>query len=84
MDATLKSQIPFEKKDIQKKFGKKIRALRNKLGISQGEMAKICKLHWTYISSVERGERNISIINVFKFANALNCDPSTLLVLEDK
>jgi transcriptional regulator with XRE-family HTH domain len=78
-----KSSILFEKKDIQKNFGKKVRMLRNKLGISQGEVAATCNLHWTYISSVERGQRNVSIINIFKIANALNCSPSSLLNYED-
>lgn len=52
-------------------YGKKVRLKRKQLKMSQGELAEKTGLHFTYISSVERGERNISIINVGKIARAL-------------
>lgn len=51
---------------IQENFGKKIRKLRNQLGISQEKFALIIGMDRTYYSSVEKGKRNISIINIKK------------------
>lgn len=58
--------------DIRILVGKRVRELRNKLGISQEELADIAGLDRTYITSVECGKRNISIVNIEKLANALN------------
>ena len=56
---------------IKAKVGKRIKELRNKLGISQEELADIAELDRTYITSVECGKRNISIVNIEKLAIAL-------------
>jgi transcriptional regulator with XRE-family HTH domain len=56
---------------IQKKFGARIRELRQGKGLSQEALAHICDLDRTYIGSVERGERNISLINIHSIASAL-------------
>lgn len=58
--------------DIRLLVGKRVKELRNKLGISQEELADNCELDRTYITSVERGKRNISIVNIEKLAKALN------------
>jgi transcriptional regulator with XRE-family HTH domain len=65
--------------DIRKQFGKKLKELRLKQGLSQEKLAELCNLHRTYISSVERGKRNISLLNIEKIAKALNVDPNILL-----
>ncbi len=57
--------------DIKVLVGKRVKELRNKLGISQEELADIAELDRTYITSVECGKRNISIINIEKLAKAL-------------
>lgn len=57
--------------DIKIAVGKRVKELRNKLGISQEELADTAQLDRTYITSVERGKRNISIVNVEKLAKAL-------------
>lgn len=59
---------------IEEKLGLKIKQLRNKIGISQEELAFRCDLHRTYISSVELGKRNVSIRNIEKIALALNVE----------
>ena len=64
--------------DILHKFGDKVRALRNEKHISQEKLAELADLHRTYIGSVERGERNISLINIKKIADALNIPISEL------
>ena len=58
--------------DIKILVGKRVKELRNKLGVSQEELADMAELDRTYITSIERGKRNISIVNVEKLANALN------------
>lgn len=65
--------------EILKVFGKNVRSLRIKNGLSQEELAELSGLHRTYVGSVERGERNISVINISKIARALNVAPSALL-----
>jgi transcriptional regulator with XRE-family HTH domain len=56
---------------IQKNFGERVRELRRKKGFSQEALALACGLDRTYIGSVERGERNISLLNIYKIAKAL-------------
>ncbi len=58
--------------DLRKLLGSNIRAIRLERGMSQEELANICDLHRTYIGSVERAERNITLSTLVKFANALN------------
>lgn len=65
--------------DILNRFGKAIRGERRKLGISQEELAFRCGLHRTYIGSVERGERNISLENIVKIAKTCDMSASKLL-----
>ena len=65
--------------NIKQKLGARIKDLRIKQGFSQEELAGKCDLHRTYISDIERGERNVSIENVERIAKALDIDPSELL-----
>ena len=65
--------------DIKQKIGKKIKELRIKEGYSQEELASYAKLHRTYISDIERGERNVSIENIEKIAKALKIELNELL-----
>ncbi len=60
-------------------FARNIRWLRVKANLSQEELADLSGLHRTYVGSVERGERNISIDNMERLASALNIDIKELL-----
>jgi len=64
--------------DIRVRFGKTVRKRRHALGVSQEEFADICGLDRTYIGGVERGERNVSLVNIEKIAKALNISISEL------
>jgi transcriptional regulator with XRE-family HTH domain len=66
-------------KDPKKKFGERIRSLRKEAGLSQEELADAAGLHRTYIGAIERGERNISLINIVQLARALRVKPASLL-----
>lgn len=65
--------------DIKKQLGQKIKELRLKAGYSQKELAAKAGLHRTYMSDVERGERNVSVENIEKIAKALGVRSSDLL-----
>jgi len=69
---------PAKEKALLKKVGDKIRALRVNSGLSQEELAEKVGIHRTYIGSVERGERNVSIINLFYIARSLSSSLSEL------
>jgi len=58
--------------DIRSEFGIRVKELRARSGISQELLAERAGLDRTYMSGVERGERNISIVNIEKIAAALN------------
>lgn len=60
------------------RFGGAIRSLRQEQGLSQEAFADLCNLDRTYIGGVERGERNVSFVNIHKIANALSIPVSTL------
>lgn len=65
--------------DSKFSFGAHVRELRLKRGLSQEDLADAAALHRTYIGSVERGERNISLLNIVSIARALKVSPSLLL-----
>ncbi|WP_420878712.1 helix-turn-helix domain-containing protein [Rahnella aceris] len=60
-----------------------IRRLRAARGLSQEALADLAGLHRTYIGSVERCERNISLDNIERIADALNVTPASLLEKSD-
>lgn len=65
-------------------FGKIIREYRHSIGISQEELAARTYLHRTYISEVERGERNVSLVNIVKIADGLEIPSHQLFRQLDK
>lgn len=70
---------PEKEQEIKKKFGQKLRQIRIEHDLSQEELALACNLDRTYIGGVERGERNISLINIAKIAGALKIGMKDLL-----
>jgi transcriptional regulator with XRE-family HTH domain len=61
------------------RFGARVRAERERLRVSQEELADRAGLHRTYLGGVERGERNIGLLNVLRIARALAITPGVLL-----
>lgn len=62
-----------------RKFGANIRKARERTGLSQEALAEDAELHRTYVGSVERGERNIGLLNIIRLADALRVKPAALL-----
>lgn len=66
-------------KKIMANFGKNLRKLRKASKITQKQLAEKSKLHFTYISSIEKGERNLSLLNIHKLSKALGCSVKELI-----
>ncbi len=60
-------------------FGERVRARRRALGLSQEGLAETVGVHRTYVGSIERGERNVSLINILRLGAALDVDPAELV-----
>jgi transcriptional regulator with XRE-family HTH domain len=67
-----------DKADITARFGRRVRELRTRLGLSQEAFADRCRLDRTYISGIERGKRNLSLRNIEVIAKALGISISDL------
>ena len=65
--------------NILDNFGKRVRALRIEKGLSQEDLAELSNLDRTYISSLERGHRNVALKNLAAISSALGISISTLL-----
>lgn len=59
-------------------FGQRVRLLRKQAGLSQEGLAEAAGLHRTYVSSIERGQRNVGLDNIIRLARALEVEPRSL------
>jgi transcriptional regulator with XRE-family HTH domain len=71
--------MPQRNLSARKTFASNVRRVRLRLGLTQEELADRSGLHRTYVGSVERGERNISIDNMERLAGALDAEVEELL-----
>ena len=69
----------MDKSNILEKFGDKLKQLRKVKGLSQEQLAEKANLHRTYIGMIERAEKNITLLNIEKIANAHDTKISSLL-----
>ncbi|MGN6236597.1 helix-turn-helix domain-containing protein [Dyella sp.] len=66
-------------KQLLVSFGERVRAIRKMNGLSQEELGNAARLDRTYIGSVERGERNVSLVNIHRIAKALGVEMAELV-----
>lgn len=60
-------------------FGDNVRRARVSMGLSQEGLAEHAGLHRTYVSGIERGQRNVGLVNIVKLAKALEVSPAALM-----
>jgi transcriptional regulator with XRE-family HTH domain len=72
--------VKSKSKRKQIMFGQTIRELRHKRGMTLAKLAELAPLHPSYAADVERGERNLSLLNILKLAAALRVHPSKLFM----
>lgn len=68
----------FSKDEVQKCFGAVLREARHDAELSQEELAHQAGLDRSYVGSVERGERNVSLFNIVRLSRAINIPPAEL------
>lgn len=61
------------------KFGVRVREIRVNKGLSQERLASLAGVHRTYVGMVERGEKNVTLVTISKFAHALGLSVAELL-----
>lgn len=65
------------------RFGAAVRARRNALSLSQEALADLAEVDRSHMGKIERGERNVSFLNILKIAKAIQCQPSDLFIDAD-
>lgn len=70
---------PPDREAYAAEFGARVRSQRRRLGWTQEGLAAAVDLHPTYVGSVERGQRNVSLKNIIRIATALSMDPGDLV-----
>ena len=68
---------------LLRKFGENVRSHRLAMALSQESFAELAGVHRTYVGMIERGEKNITLLNIQKFADALGVKIESLLVFEN-
>lgn len=67
------------RQEAQRILGDRVSEFRRERGLSQEALADVAGLHRTYVGSIERGERNPSLLNLLRLSHALNISVSELL-----
>lgn len=74
---------PKKEPDIRETFGFAIKSRREELQLTQEALADLAQMHRTYLSDIERGSRNPSLINIHRLAKALSCSlPGLFQIVE--
>jgi transcriptional regulator with XRE-family HTH domain len=71
-------------RDIRERFGFSVKDRREQLGLTQEDLAHRAGIHRTYLSDIERGSRNVSLINIERIAAALSLAVSELFQVVER
>jgi len=66
--------------EILRLFGERLRELRTERSLTQEQLAELAGVDRNYIGQIERGERNVALVNIVRIAHALKVQPSDLLI----
>jgi len=69
----------MEKHDVCGQFGRRVRALRHKRGLTQEKLGELAELDRTFVNQVEAGKRNVTLATIHRLADALDVDPGELV-----
>lgn len=72
-------EASVDRRQLTSAFGRNLRRVRQSRGFSQEAFALLAGVHRTYVGSVERGERNPSLLNIARFAEVLGVQPAELM-----
>jgi transcriptional regulator with XRE-family HTH domain len=70
--------------DIRERFGFAVKLRREELGLTQEDLAELARIHRTYVSDIERGSRNVSLINIERLALALQTSITALFEVVER
>lgn len=70
----------MDKERIKRRFGARVRKLRKARKLSQEALALICDLDRSYVGAIERGESNLSLINIHRLADGLKVKAAELFI----
>jgi len=70
---------PADESEVALELGRRVRARREALGLSQERLAHLVGLHYSTVSHIERGDRSLRVISILRLAEGLDCDPGDLL-----
>jgi len=70
--------------DIRERFGYAVKSRREELALTQEDLAEKARIHRTYLSDIERGSRNVALINIERLAGALKMPISSLFLLVER
>ena len=70
---------PSDEGDVATEIGRRVRARREALGVSQETLANAIGLHYSTVSHIERGDRSLRVISILRLAEGLACDPADLV-----
>jgi transcriptional regulator with XRE-family HTH domain len=65
---------------VETLFGARVRELRHARGLTQEELAERAYVHRTYLASIEKGHRNVAVVNIIYLARALDVPPGDLFM----
>ncbi|RYH22790.1 MAG: XRE family transcriptional regulator [Alcaligenaceae bacterium] len=73
------TQVQPDPEEVQRAFGRKVRELRQAAELTIEDLAELSTLHPSYVGGVERGVRNLSLVNIWRLANGLSVSATMLL-----